>query len=582
MKKISLIILLVTSVLFLNKTLACTNFIITKGASKDGSCMVSYAADSHTLYGELYYMAAANHPAGSFRDVIEWDTGIRLGQIPEVSHTYAVVGNMNEHQLAIGETTFGGREELWSTPGLIDYGSLIYITLQRAKTAREAIKAICELLNSYGYHSEGESFSIVDPNEAWIFELIGKGAEMKDEKGKTVKGWSNGAVWVARRIPDGYICGHANQARISTFPLRDGKKSITSKEIDKIFQADVETVYSHDVISFAKMKGYYPKDAADANFSFRDAYNPINFEGARFCDARVWMGFYRCNPTLMAQYEDYARGDNLEHNFPLWIVPSEKVGVQDVMKLMRDHYEGTSMDMTKDLGAGPFACPYRWRPMTWTYNNKDYIHERATATQQTGFSFVAQSRANLPDGFGGILWFGVDDAGSTCYMPMFCGIQKAPYELQEGNGSMVDYSPTAAYWRFTKVSQLVYTRYCDMIQHVNALQNEIESNFIAEIKAMEEKIVGLYKHDASEAQRELTNYSANCAKKVCSAWDNLYEFLLVKYNDGNVKVEKNGQFAKTKAEKPQCESPKHPEYPEKWYKMIVDDCGNNIQNKSNQ
>ena len=420
MKKISLIIILVTSVLFLNKTLACTNFIITKGASKDGSCMVSYAADSHTLYGELYYMAAANHPAGSFRDVIEWDTGIRLGQIPEVSHTYAVVGNMNEHQLAIGETTFGGREELWSTPGLIDYGSLIYITLQRAKTAREAIKVICELLNSYGYHSEGESFSIVDPNEAWIFELIGKGAEMKDEKGKTVKGWSNGAVWVARRIPDGYICGHANQARISTFPLRDGKKSITSKEIDKIFQADVETVYSHDVISFAKMKGYYPKDAADANFSFRDAYNPINFEGARFCDARVWMGFYRCNPTLMAQYEDYARGDNLEHNFPLWIVPSEKVGVQDVMKLMRDHYEGTSMDMTKDLGAGPFACPYRWRPMTWTYNNKDYIHERATATQQTGFSFVAQSRANLPDGFGGILWFGVDDAGSTCYMPMFC------------------------------------------------------------------------------------------------------------------------------------------------------------------
>lgn len=579
MKKIFLTIILVFSVLCIGKISACTNFIITKGASADGSCMVSYAADSHTLYGELYYLPAANHAAGSFRDIIEWDTGIRLGQIPEVAHTYSVVGNMNEHQLTIGETTYGGREELWSTPGLIDYGSLIYITLQRAKNAREAIKVLCELLDTYGYHSEGESFSIVDPNEAWIFELIGKGAEMKDAKGKPVKGWSNGAVWVARRIPDGYICGHANQARITTFPLRDGKKSITSKEIDKIFQPEVETVYAHDVISFAKLKGYYPKDAADANFSFRDAYNPINFEGARFCDARVWMAFYRCNPSLMAAYEDYARGDNLEHNFPLWIKPAQKVSVQDVMELMRDHYEGSSMDMTKDLGAGPYACPYRWRPMNWSYNGKEYIHERATATQQTGFSFVAQSRAGLPDGFGGILWFGVDDAASSCYMPMFCGILKAPYELQEGNGSIVDYSATAAYWKFTKVSQLVYSRYNDMIQHVKKTQHEMESNFITDIKSMEQKMVSLYEKDPDAAQRELTSYSANCAKKVCAEWDRLFEYLLVKYNDGNVKVEQNGTFLKTKAEKPQCANPEHPAYPDKWYKVIVDDCGKNIQNK---
>lgn len=579
MKKIVFVIVLTISTLFVGRLSACTNFIITKGASSDGSCMVSYAADSHSLYGELYFIAAADHAAGSFRDIIEWDTGERLGQIPEISHTYAVVGNMNEHQLTIGETTYGGREELYETPGLIDYGSLIYITLQRAKNAREAIKVLCQLLDSYGYRSEGESFSIVDPNEAWIFELIGKGAEMKDAKGKTVKGWSNGAVWVARRIPDGYICGHANQARITTFPLRDGKTSITSKEIDKIFLPEVETVYSYDVISFAKLKGYYPNDAPDAGFSFRDAYNPINFEGARFCDARVWMAFYRCNPELMGQYEDYARGDNLEHNFPLWIKPSQKLNVQDVMKLMRDHYEGSSMDMTKDLGAGPYGCPYRWRPMTWSYDGKEFIHERATATQQTGFSFVAQMRSNLPDHFGGILWFGVDDAGSTCYMPMFCGITRTPYELQEGNGSLVDYSPTAAYWKFTKVSQLVYSRYSDMIQHVNKLQDELEGGFVKDVNAMESKMVDLCKRDPAAAQRELTNFSANCTKKVCSEWDHLFEYLLVKYNDGNVKKEQNGQFLKTNAEKPQCESPEHPAYPQKWYKMIVDDCGSNIKNK---
>lgn len=571
---ISIVAVLVATIGHLS---ACTNFIITKGASADGSCMVTYAADSHTLYGELYYSPAADYPAGSFRDVVEWDSGKKLGQIPQVSHTYSVVGNMNEHQLAIGETTYGGRTELEGTPGLIDYGSLIYITLERAKNAREAIQVMCQLIESYGYCSSGESFSIIDPNEAWIFEIIGKGPEMKDAKGKIVKGWSNGAVWVARRIPDGYISGHANQARITTFPLRDGKKSISSKEIDKVFLPEVETVYAQDVIEFAKLKGYYAKDGADADFSFCDAYAPINFDGARFCEARVWMAFYRCSPEQMAKYEDYARGDNLSNRFPLWIKPDKKITVQDVMQLMRDHYEGSSMDMTKDLGAGPFGCPYRWRPMTWSYDGKDYIHERATATQQTGFSFVAQVRNGFPDGFGGILWFGVDDAASSCYIPMFCGINRIPNELREGNGSMTEYSPTSAYWTFTKVSQYVYTRYSDMIKHVNERQKDIESAFVKDIDNMKDEIVALYKENPKEAQRRLTEYSANCTHKVCTEWNRLFEYLLVKYNDGNVKKEKDGHFITTDTEKPQCENPDHPEYSQKWYKMIVDDCGDNIK-----
>ena len=562
------------------QAMACTNFIITKGASKDGSVMVSYAADSHSLYGELYYRPAADYPLGTLMDVIEWDSGKLLGQIPQVPHTYSVVGNMNEHQLCIGETTYGGREELWHTPGLIDYGSLIYITLQRAKNAREAIKVLNFLIESYGYCSEGESFSIIDPNEAWIFEIIGKGPEMRDAKGKLVKGWSNGAVWVARRIPDGYISGHANQARITTFPLRDGKTSITNKDIDKmIFNPDVETVYAADVISFAKLKGYYDPKAPDAQFSFCDAYAPVDFEAARFCESRVWAAFYRCNPDLMAQYEDYARGDNLSHRFPLWIKPAQKVDVTDVMQLMRDHFEGTSMDMTQDIGAGPFACPYRWRPMTWEYNGKEYIHERATATQQTGFSFVAQARSWLPDKFGGIFWFGVDDAASSCYIPMFCGITEIPEAVREGNGSLVDYSPTAAYWIFTKVSQLVYTRYSDMIKHVNEQQHKYEFGAVKNIREMEKDMVELFKNDPAKAQRRINDISIRCTQEVCNAWNHLFEYLLVKYNDGNVKVEKNGKFAKTNTRIPQCESPEHPNYPDKWYKIIVDDCGKNIQHK---
>ena len=561
------------------QSFACTNFIITKGASKDGSVMVSYSADSHTLYGELYHWPAATYPAGTMMDVIEWDSGTFLGKIPQVTQTYNVVGNMNEFQVCIAETTYGGLKELETPNGIMDYGSLIYITLQRVKSAREAIKCLSDLLDAHGYASSGESFSIIDKNEAWVFEMIGKGEEMRDAKGKTVKGWTKGAVWVARLIPDGYVSGHANQARITTFPLSNGKTSITNKQFDKLYNPEVEVIYSWDVISFARLKGLYPADvkaAPDAQFSFCDTYAPLDFSGARYCEARVWAGFYRLNPDLMAPYESYARGDDLTNRFPLWIQPSEKVDVRQMMTLMRDHYEGTSMDMTKDLGAGPYEWPYRWRPMTWELDGQKYIHERATATQQTGFSFIGQSRSQYPDGFGGILWFSVDDAGSSCYVPMFCGITKIPQAFKEGNGSMVEYSSTAAFWTFTKVSQFVYTRYNEMIKPVKERQDRWELQSIKDINLMAPLIVDSYESNKERAIEQLNLFSDQRAQEVVSDWNKLFEYLLVKYHDGNIKKEENGKFITNGTAKPQVEFPEQPKYPDYWYRMIVKDAGNNL------
>ncbi|HOI49862.1 MAG TPA: C69 family dipeptidase, partial [Prolixibacteraceae bacterium] len=358
----------------------CTNFLITRGATKDGSTMITYSADSHTLYGELYYRPAADWPAGTMLDIYEWDTGKFMGRIEQVPHTYSVVGNMNEHQLAIGETTFGGREELAKQPGAImDYGSLIYVTLQRAKTAREAIGVMTSLVEKYGYASSGESFSIADPNEVWIMEMIGKGEGEK------------GAVWVALRVPEGYISGHANQARITTFPLNDAQNCIFSK----------------DVISFAREKNWF--NGKNKDFSFSDVYAPVDFSGARFCDARVWAGFNKVADGMDA-YTEYAKGNIVhggENNFPtnrmpLWVKPNRQLSVKEVIAMMRDHYEDTPLDMNNDLGAGPYQLPYRWRGMTWKVDSATYLHERAISTQQTGFSFVTQSRSWLPDPVGGI------------------------------------------------------------------------------------------------------------------------------------------------------------------------------------
>ena len=542
---------------------ACTNFLITKGASKDGSTMITYAADSHTLYGELYYNRAAQYPAGTMLQVIDWDSGKPLIKIPQV-------GNMNQWGLTIAETTYGGRDELVDTTGGIDYGSLIYLTLQRAKNAREAIKQMAEFMETYGYYSSGESFSISDGEEVWIMEVIGKGAPVYTKKGKVDKRWTKGAVWVAMKVPDGYISGHANHARITTFPqeVKGSYKSISSKKLKEIFRPEVEVVYSHDVISFARLKGYY--NGEDKDFSFSDTYAPLDFSGARGCEARVYAAFLRCNKSMI-EYEDYAMGHNLTHRMPLWIKPEQKLGVKDVMELMRDHYEGTPMDMTKDLGAGPFACPYRWRPMGFSVNGKEYVHERATSTQQTGFSFVGQTRSWMPEGTKGILWFGVDDTYSTVYVPMYCSIAKVPHCFEEGNGNMTTYSESSAFWLFNLVTNMAYSRYSDMIQDIRKQQNKLELGFIDEVAQVDRRL----KSESDPAKRIeiMTQFSTAKAEQTMMTWKKLSQYLLVKYIDGNVKKEKDGKFEESPYRKGQCVFPEQPKYPEKWYKMIVDDNG---------
>jgi len=537
---------------FSYQTLACTNFIITKGASADGSVMITYSADSHQLYGELYYWPAKDYPAGTMVEVIEWDTQKPLGKIPQVRHTYSVVGNMNEHQLAVGETTYGGREELYTQKGaIVDYGTLIYFSLQRAKTAREAIKVMGELVAAYGYASEGESFSISDPNEAWILEMIGKGEGQK------------GAVWVARKIPDGYISGHANQARITQFPLNDPENCI----------------YSPDVISFARSKGWF--DGTDAEFSFSDTYAPVSFSGARACEARVWAMFNRVNAD-MGQYQDYAMGHLVkgkwgytQNRMPLWIKPDKKVSVHDVMELMRDHYEGTKMDMTYDIGAGPFQCPYRWRPMTWKADSVDYIHERATSTQQTGFVFVAQSRSWLPDPIGGIFWFGVDDTYTTVFSPMYCGITKVPVSYAVGNGDMLHYSPTSAFWTFNLVSNWAYTKYNYMIKHIQLVQGELENRYISETAGIDKKAADVYKTDKNAARKLITDFSVKTGDATVKRWQELFQYLLVKYMDGNIKKEKDGKFETNGFGVPVM--PSQPGYPEWWLREIVKQHGDVIK-----
>jgi len=527
----------------------CTNFLVTRSASADGSTMITYAADSHTLYGELYYQPAQDHPTGAMRDIYEWDTGKFLGRIPQPTHTYSVVGNMNEFQLAIGETTFGGRSELGSQSGAImDYGSLIYIALQRAKTAREAIEVMTNLVKEFGYYSSGESFSIADPNEVWILEMIGKGEGEK------------GAVWVAVKIPDGYISGHANQARITTFPLNDKNNCI----------------YSPDVISFARAKGWYKGE--DKDFSFSDVYAPVGFNAARFCDARVWAGFNKVAGG-MDKYAEYAKGivqhggaNNFATNrMPLWIKPDKKLTVQDVMKMMRDHYQDTELDMSQDLGAGPFGLPYRWRGMTWQVDSVTYCHERAISTQQTGFSFVTQSRNWLPDPIGGILWFGVDDTYSTCYVPMYCGITDVPECFRVGNGDMLTYSETSAFWTFNMVTNFTYLRFVDMIKDVQKVQSQLENKYVSYVPLIDKAAETLYKTNKVQARKFLTEYSVNEANNMTAEWKKLGQYLLVKYIDGNIKREKDGQFERTEYGLPP--SPIFAGYPEWWLKAIVKNTG---------
>ena len=478
--------------------LACTNFIITRGASTDGSVMVTYAADSHALYGALY----KHNPAAKYNPMLavyEWDSGKYLGDIPEAQKTYSTVGNMNEHSVIITETTFGGRSELRNPSGLIDYGSLIYITLQRATSAREAIDIIVELANTYGYYSSGESFSIADENEAWIMELIGKG---KDKKG---------IVWVARRVPDGYISAHANQARITTFPLNDKENCL----------------YAEDVITLAREKGYF--SGKDEDFSFAGAYAPLDFSAMRACEARVW-SFFRMFAEGMDKYEDYAMGYNAHNPMPLWVKPTNKISPKQVFDAMRDHYEGTKMDMTTDIGAGGHGLPYRWRPMNFEVDGKTYLNERAIATQQTAFWLCGQARKDKV----GILWFGMDDAATSCLTPIYCNTTEVPATMAEGNGSMLDYSDTSAFWIFNRVTNFAYLRYDLMSKDIRKVVDYWENTMLKEVESIDSQLAGL---SEKALKKQTTEYSNATAQKLFDAWTRLDKYLLLKYIDGNVKSE---------------------------------------------
>lgn len=540
---------------------ACTNIIVTPGASADGSVLVSYAADSHWLFGELYFHPAADWKAGDPLKVYEWDSHRYLGEIPQVAHTYKTVGNMNEHQLIIGETTFGGRSALFDPTGRMDYGSMIYLALQRARTAREAIAVMTDLAQEYGYCSEGETFTIADKHEVWIMEVMPKGVVRKNNENVR-----KGIVWVALKVPDGYVCAHANQSRIAGFPLDDPENCL----------------YSKDVISFAREMGYF--DGPDEKFSFRDAYCPADFGALRACEARVWSAFHMAGDGRFAytdaegrlqdedayDYLDYAMGYNAGHPMPLWIRPSRKLTVKDVADMMRDHFEGTPMDMSTDIGAGGNALPYRWRPMDFQYGDRTYVNERAIATQQTGFWFVGQARAEYPDVIGGVLWFGTDDAATSYLTPVYTNTDEVPECFRTGNGDLLHYSPTASFWINNRVSNACYKMYNFMAPYVRERIDRFENGQLEALRAVDRQAMELYQDkvtaleykarrkgvsydplaDTGKAFRKirklLTGYSVRTAQAQFREWQRLEEKLLVKFIDGNVKAEdENGNFRHT-------------------------------------
>jgi dipeptidase len=570
MKSIKILILmLVFTCVQVFSVFSCTNYLVTKGASVDGCTMISYAADSHIRYGELYWRPAAEWPEGSMVTMYDRGSAQPLGQIPQVPKTYQVIGFMNEFQVAIGETTFGGRSELIDSTAIIDYGSLMFLALQRSKNAREAIKVMIELLTEYGYASSGESFSIGDPNEVWILEMLSKGTEMVyDKKLKKYINKNKGVVWVAVRIPDGYVSAHANHSRITSFKLSDGKTSISSKEMDKIFNPEVEIIYAEDVISFARSKKYF--EGKDEEFSFSQAYAPITFDAARFCELRVWAMFNAVNDD-MAKYWDHVCGNDLSIRMPLYIKPNRKLTPQDLFAFNRNYLQGTELDMSKDEGAGPFGLPYRWRPLTYKVNDKEYFNERVTVTQQTGFSFIAQMRSWLPDAIGGIYWFGVDDAGSCVYVPFYMGITKPAEKWAEGYGDMLTYKDDAAFWVFNRVAHFKYLFYDRVMPEIAKHQSELENKFATYQPEIDAAALDLYKKDPAIARQYLTDYSCNMANYVVDYWSEFGNFLLVKYLDGNVKHEKDGEFIENQWGYPK--SPMFPGYSEEWKKNVVEKTG---------
>lgn len=524
-------------------SLACTNLIAGPKATADGSVLMTYAADSHNLYGMLTHTPAADHAPGTIRKVTEWDTGKPLGSIPQVAHTYNVVGNINEHQLAIGESTWGGRNELVDTTGnsIIDYGSLIQIALERAKTAREAIAVMTDLVDKYGYASSGESFSIADKNEVWVMELIGKGAE-------------KGAVWIAVRIPDDAISGHANEPRIRKVDLKDKENVIASK----------------DVISFARKRGYF--SGKDADFSFADAYSTHDKGTRRGCDGRVWSYFRRFNPDADAYYA-WCNGES-DQPMPLYIKPTRKVSLKEMQESMRDHFEGTPFEMTSDVGSGPNHVPYRWRPMEYKVDGKTYTHERAIATQQTGWHFVSQTRADMPDEIGGVLWFGTDDTNTSVYMPFYCSMTEIPLQLREGNVN--EFSFDSNFWMTNWVANQAYNRYDLMIPDIRKVQSALENKYLASRADKEKELAALLAEGDDKAFRNAVNEEGKAiAKEATDAYKDLAIYLFVKFMDGNMKkTDADGNFIFTEYGLPSY--PSFPGYNQKYFDNIVKETGDHF------
>ena len=537
--------------------LACTNMLVGKKASVNGSTMISYNADSHTLYGELYYTPAADHAPGAMRKVIEWDTNKPLGEIPQPAHTYRVVGNVNEWQVTIAESTWGGRHNLSDENGIIDYGSLIYIALERSKTAREAIDAMTSLVSEYGYYSSGETFSIGDPNEIWVMDLTGKGT------GNT------GAVWVAQRIPDDCISAHANQARIHKFP--QAKKKL-NKKMNR-YEVGDSCMFSADLIPFGRTLGY---EGSDADFDFSATFGDLDYSAFRGCDGRVW-AFFNRYASGMERYFDFVDMVEGAEVLPLYVKPDRLLSHRDIQDALGDHFEGTPWDMTKDVGGGPFHSPYRWRPMHFEVDGVTYTHERAIGTQQTGFSFVAEMRGWLPREVGAKTWFAADDAATAIFMPIYNNILEAPLCLRVGNGDMLTFSWTSAFWMTNWVANQCYSRYEDMKVDVDRVRNEIMDRWDAETDSIDAQAVALLKNSTSDVTAFLNEYTARESNDATEAYKELGIYLLVKYLDGNIKQEKDGEFARTPYGI--ADHPQQPKYSEEFYRAIVNQIGDKIKVK---
>ena len=514
---------------------ACSNLIVGKKASVDGSVMVSYNADDYGMFGHLCHYPAGTHPKGTMRQIYDWDSGVYHGEIEEAPVTYNVIGNINEFQLSIGETTYGGREEMVDSTGILDYGSLIYVTLQRAKTAREAISVMTSLVEMYGYNSEGETFSICDPNEAWIMEMQGTGAGSK------------GVVWVAMRIPDDAICAHANQSRIGKFNMKD-KKNV---------------LYSKNVISYARKMGWF--NGKDSEFSWKNTYAFPDFSGRRFCDARVW-SFFNHYADGFDRYLPWALGkDKDAEDMPLWIVPNRKLSVADVENGMRDHYEGTALALdTTSIGGGIYEMPYRPTPLTFTVDGKQYFNERPISTQQTAFTFVSQLRSWLPREIGGVLWFGNDDANMVAYTPVYCGNTVQPACYNTKGADAVTFSSDNAFWLCNMVSNMVYPRYSQLFPELKAVRDSLETSYFANQTSIEKQAADLYQTDKAAALKLLNNYSDTKADEMLASWKRLATRIIVKYNDMAVKKEKDGKL---------LQSVTRPGYPASFGRKLVKETG---------